>query len=371
MPRTPLGALTGLRWSARALAAAMPGRRRRLIWCELGNKLEAYEIFRRASRLPQAAQTARASRATGRGRPLAVLIERAGSLGLNRTLWAIEGLGYGYAESRAGAGADPLEWLAADVAGLPAASLTALHCGIGLSLARRRLAAGARAPAGELRRLLAGYLAVCREHASPDHAPCLIEALGFIARLRLVRRAAEVAAELARLDAEAHACFWHGVGRASYFLPGYAAPRSSAPWRAAEWVERQVPEGEARDNALAGLACAITLVNLRHPRVLEEFLRRRAAQVGAAPAFARGVCSAVLVSHHCAPEDPHLAAWRRYRPEPPGSEVARLWQRQVAGPAAAALADGAHRLRRDGRLGALFPVRPERRAAGAGVAMEV
>src|SRR5260370_35824070 len=128
MSRTFLGALTGLRWSARALAAAMPGQRRRLAWRELGNKLEAYETFRRAAHLAEtaaAAPTARAAPplppAAGHGPPLAALVEPALSLGLGRMLWTLEGLGSGYAERRAGAEAEPRDWLPAAGARLAAA----------------------------------------------------------------------------------------------------------------------------------------------------------------------------------------------------------------------------------------------------------
>src|SRR5258708_39310604 len=110
----------------------MPGQRRRLAWRELGNKLEAYETFRRAAHLAEtsaAPPTARAARAApaqlppaaGHGLPLAALVEPALSLGLGRMLWTLEGLGYGYAERRAGAEAEPRDWLAADIAGLAAA----------------------------------------------------------------------------------------------------------------------------------------------------------------------------------------------------------------------------------------------------------
>jgi hypothetical protein len=335
-----------------------------LRWRELGNKLEAFEIFRRAEMQ---------ARAAGRAVPLAALIEGAADLVPYRRLWTLEGLGYGHAEGRAARAAratgspEPRGWLSAGAAGLPAASLIALHCGIGLSLARRLLAASARAPAAELRRELAAYVAGCRELALPGHATPLLEALGFIARLRLARRVGEVASELARLDEEAHACFWHGLGRAFYFLPRHAPPWPGTPRRLLAAVTREAPAGEGRENALAGLAWAVTLVNLRHPQVLEDLLASQAPWVAAAPGFAHGIASAVFVWHDCAPEDPYLAEWRRHRPDP-GRELARRWERQVSGPAEDALARvrGPDRSRRAVDLGDLFRVRPETIADAAG-----
>jgi hypothetical protein len=321
----------------------MRGLRWRLRWRELGNKLEAFETFRRGELQ---------ARAGGSGLALAALVERALPLAPCRTLWTLEGLGYGHAEVRAAAGAEPRGLLAA-AGGLPAACLIALHCGIGLSLARRRLAASARVPAAKLRRGLAGYLDACRELARPGCAAPLLEALGFIARLRLARRAGEVARELAQLDEEAHACFWHGWGRALYFLPSHALPRPDATRRLLAAL-RMAPAGVCRGNALAGLAWALTLVNLRHPQLLEEFLRGRAAEVGEEPGFAHGVSSAVLVWHSCVPDDPYLASWRRHRPDPIGGELVQLWGRQVSGPAEAALDSDPDGLRCTGNLDGLF-----------------
>jgi hypothetical protein len=320
----------------------------RLPWRELGNKLAAFEVFRRAELLV---------RTGGRDLPLAALVERDPSQGPGRRVFALEGIGYGHAERRAGRGLGPRHWLAADTAGLAAGSLIALHCGIGLSLARRRLAASARAPAAELRRGLAGYVAACRDLAPPDHAAPLLEALGFIACLRLARRAGELAGALSRLDEEAHAFFWHGWGRALYFRPGNVPPWAGTPRRLIAAVKRGAPLGGAQDNALAGLAWAVTMVNLRYPQALEGYLRRQALQGAAAPGFAHGVSAAILVRHECAPDDPSLASWRRHRPHPNGGEMARLWGRQVSGPVEAALARGPGCWQRAGGLGDLFRIR--------------
>ncbi|HYL05865.1 MAG TPA: hypothetical protein VE075_07485 [Thermoanaerobaculia bacterium] len=343
--RASLLALGALR-SATELAATSPGPDWRLRWRELGNKLEAFESFRRAEQQ---------ARGAGRGLSLAALVEHACPLAGGRTVWMLEGLAYGYAECQWALGAprEPLGWLA----GLPAGSLIALHCGAGLSLARHRLAGSARLPPAVLRRGMADHLAACRELAWPGHAPALLEAMGFIARLRFARRAREVADALARLDEEAHACFWHGWGRALYFLPSHALPSTGGSGKLLLAV-RGAPAGECRDNALAGLALALTLVNLRHPQVLAELLHRRGGELGVEdPAFAHGVGSAILVWHDCVPDDPWLARWRGYRPVLAGSELAWLWERQVSGPAETALAGEGGRVPIGEGLGDLFRYR--------------
>src|SRR5260370_18462702 len=91
-------ALTALRRSAAALAAKSPRPRGRLLWRELGNKLEVFEIFRYAE-----AQ----ARAAGRDVPLAALVERALDSLPYRGVWTLEGLGYGLAQGRAAGLAEP------------------------------------------------------------------------------------------------------------------------------------------------------------------------------------------------------------------------------------------------------------------------
>jgi hypothetical protein len=346
-----------------SIAAASPLPRQRLRWRELADKLEAYETFRRGELQAWARDG---------DMPLAALVEGALAQGSFRTLWAIEGHGYGHAERVAERGTAPRDWLAGDAAGLPPAGLIVFHCGVGLSLARRRLAAQAGAPAAVLRRELADHLAACRELAPPGRVRPLFEALGFIARLRLPRRTAEVAAELARLgDGEAHACFWHGVGRALYFAAGHVAPWASAPWRAVVALEREAPPGVARNNAVAGLAWAVTLVNLRHPRVLAEVLRHHAGQLAAVtPGFAHGVRSALRVWQDCVPGDPCLASWRRFQPRSADGELVRQWTRHVRGPVEAALARVPGRPRRaaGAGLGELFRYAEDRGAGAPGAA---
>jgi hypothetical protein len=394
--------------TAAALALAAPSLRERLGWQELANKLEAYSLFRHA---------AGALGPGSRRLPLAAQVARAQALGPYRALWVIEGLGFRHAEMGWRSGAEPRELLGGDgAADVPAGSLVALHCGMALSLASRLLgriavsevwepweaweaskawaasavseaSAASAAAAGELRRALAEFIAASREISRPGYAGAMLEGLGFAARLLRPRWVPAIARELPGLAAEVDACFWHGVGRALYFLPANLSPRRSAPWRAAamalsepvqaagppgspgpQAAENRAAEatiGRACNNALAGLAWPLVLINLRHPQVLSSFLRRHAPLAEDA-AFVSGIGSALRVWCDCMPGDPYVAALRGYRPQPPEAGLARLWQRSIAAECAAAMEEDYPRLREQGRLGELFHFRPAAAAAGGG-----
>lgn len=84
-----------------------------------------------------------------------------------------------------------------------------------------------------------------------------------------------------------------------------------------------------RQNAIAGLAWALTLVNIRHPEVLAAFLQHHGTEVAKDDAFANGVCSAMVVWREVSPGDPYLDALQTYVPENAKSFLLELWNRCV------------------------------------------
>jgi hypothetical protein len=326
----PLRTLARLCWdassaavgrSAGVLASVLPAAEGRAGWRELDNKLAAFRGFERAAATPPPP----AAR-------LDALLAGLAALSPYDRLWATEGLGYAWAEV-AWNGGEPRDLLAAVSARAPLAT------GMGLCFASRIV--GSLPAAADRERLasaLARFLALARDNAPPGWIPAVAEAWGFAART-LRPDLVPAIGHLLAADAGLSALFWHGVGRGLYFAPTHAVPLASPSLRAVDRALSEPPHAAGRSNAVAGFALAMTLVNFRHPEVVETFLA--GAGGGRLPAdgsFGAGVGAAVSIWERTIGREGLLRTWFDHRPAgPPGS--ATRWDRCVLGPAAAALAN--------------------------------
>lgn len=350
-------------------AAVAPTPGMRLAWRELANKLAAYELYRSAEEcLPPGAA----------GAPLAETARAALALGPRRSPWVLEGLAFARAEAAAGSfhqagGGPPGDpgpggLLNGPAAGeLPAAALLPLHTGAGLSWARRALAGlGSAPPDAELARALGRFAARCRAHSRPGYLEAALEAVGLVARtlyphlVERLARAARTADGGAEVDLEG--LLWHGAGRGLYFTPAHVLPVFDPAGRALRAAANEPEDRSGRANAVAGVAWAITLVNLHDPEVLAGLLDGLDGLDGigeagaAAEAFADGVASALVLRLDVTGRDPDLEAFLAYRPACGACRRAALWERLVRRPAERALAHRHPELRRRGALGELFRV---------------
>ena len=100
---------------------------------------------------------------------------------------------------------------------------------------------------------------------------------------------------------------------------------------------REPPHEQGRLNALAGLVWAMTLVNIRHPEIMETFLKHHGDQVSQSSAFSNGVSSSIMIWYDSAPNDPYLTAFRQYQPDPSKPALVQLWNSQVRVPCEDAL----------------------------------
>ena len=279
---------------------------------ELGNKLEVFERFQFT--------LAEIGAAGGASLPLAEAVRRAAARGPFARVWITEGIGHALAET------SPRRGLLASIEaeGIPAEAWIPLHTGMGLSLAGRFLSTDAP-------EALRQFLGLCMDNSLPGYAKAAFEGLGFVARNLHSRAVPEIDRQLARNAPGLVGCFWHGVGRGLYFSPVHAAPGSTGAALAA--AASEPPHEEGRRNAIAGLAWAVTLVNLRHPEILEGFLVRHARQAArqADAALADGISSAVAVWCDAAgPGEVHLRAFLDHEPGDPAA--GEIWQRLVAEP---------------------------------------
>lgn len=307
----------------------------------VGNKIAAFRDFHRAM-----LDTA----ATARGGSLADRVEAALGMESYRALWTVEGLGFG--DTERGRPPSSLPELLATGA-LPRRAMIPLHTGMGLSLARRALAASEPETGdGALEATLERFWASCRRRAAPGCELMAFEALGLVVRQLHPHLLLPVDRALMAIDRELQACFWHGVGRAISFAPSQVwCPLGSG----LEAARLEPPHALGRGNALAGWAWAFTLVNLRHPALLEGLLREHGERIFDRSAFGHGVGSAILVWYDTHGWERHLGAFLDHRPE---HSLAALWRDLVTAPARQAL--GAYpQLARDRALERRFRYRPE------------
>jgi hypothetical protein len=333
------GGLGMLRLGAEAMGGALTDRGDRGPAAglrELGNKLEVCQRFQLT--------LAEVGATEGAPLPLAEAVRRAGDRGRFAGVWLTEGVGHALTETAWRGPLPPrglLTTIEAD--GIPAEAWIPLHTGMGLALASRVLRTEGRDAARQT-------LGLCLESSLPGYARAAFEGLGFVACNLHPRAVPEIDRQLARAAPDLVGYFWHGVGRGLYFSPGRIAPGSTGAALAA--AATGPPHDLGRSNALAGLAWAVTLVNLRHPEVLESLLPGHLRW--AAP-LADGISSAVAVWCDAAgPDEEHLTAFLGHRPANP--EVEEIWRRLVAEPCRKAMRRQPD-LRRSRRLEELFHCR--------------
>jgi hypothetical protein len=148
---------------------------------------------------------------------------------------------------------------------------------------------------------------------------------------------------------EAVSYFWHGVGRALYFFPTYFVPGLLSAWIP---VNDEAPYELAKLNMIAGLTWAITLVDVRQPRIMESILRYYGDVVSQTPAFTNGVMSTLIMGSDMTPGDYYIDRFLKYTPSDP--EVAELWTRLVGKPANDAVKRIHPVLKKRNRLGEVF-----------------
>jgi hypothetical protein len=165
------------------------------------------------------------------------------------------------------------------------------------------------------------------------------------------------------VDPDREAFYWHGVGRAAYFLPASSLPRAGAMLHAVTICRREPPDAATRLDALAGLAFAVTMINWHQPWLIERLLRLlveepaaageagtagglwaadgaagESAEPGEVAAFASGVAACVIARRITIPAAalPPLLAY--VPPDAAGGRRVELWEGRVRRPCLAVLA---------------------------------
>ena len=316
------------------------------MWRELGSKVRVYWLVRVAAvRLRLDPRT-----------PWSELVAQVHRHAPYPALFRLERLGHDLALAAWHADGPPRGLLCdGRSAGLPQRSLALLHVGMGMAFARRlvrRLRPGS--PDAEVDEVLRTFAALCEANSRPGLCEAALEPLGLVVRLFHPRLTAPVDRRLRAVEPRLAPYFWHGAGRALYFVPAHFPPLPGAIRRAAERCRCEPQEADNRLDALAGLFFAAAMVNLRHPEVLAALLHRARLAEEEAEACAVGILTGVLARHDAIPGDPAVAALLAYRPR----AVEGLWDRCVTTPCIEGLERLYPLLRASGRLGLLARYRP-------------
>lgn len=351
---TPRGmmklSLEMMQQSAEAIRLVTPWRESRLAWREFQNKLEAFNLF---AHVDAALQIPRQGEVR-----LQELIKKIETLGPYRAVWATEGLGYYLGLKLIDPGKGPRNLLTDQSKELSERSLAPLHSGMGLAIGKRLMETVS--PGGhesEIRRVLEQFVLACRDISKTGYTGAAYESLGLVMRTLYPQMIPEADRQLREIDEDLLGYFWHGVGRGIYFAPTNFLPDGSSFERAIRMTWEHSPHELGRRNALAGMAWAMTLINLRHPEILVSFLKHHSDQLRDRDAFVNGVSSSVLIWRDSTSDDPSLRTFLNYQPDFSDETLVERWERLVHRPCVEALESMYPLLKEHQRLDEVFHYR--------------
>jgi hypothetical protein len=351
LPFTPRGMMKlsfdMMQQSAAAVRLFVPWPETRLALQEFQNKLEAFSLFAHVDLVLQIPPGGEVS--------LPELVKRTEVLEPYSSVWATEGLGYYVATKFCKQSATLRSLLNGERGGIPERGLVALHSGMGLAIATRVMETISPAShESEIRRVLVQFVTVCRDNFSTGYLGAAYESLGLVTRNLYPQMIPKLDQQLTQIDGDLLAYFWHGVGRGIYFAPTNFLPDGNSSGRALKLTCEEPRHELGKRNALAGLAWAMTLVNIRHPEILEGFLKHHGSQLDDSDAFINGVSSSVVIWRDSTVDDPYLKAFCRYQPDSSDSTLVERWERMVRRPCVRALESVYPALKARRRLGDAF-----------------
>jgi hypothetical protein len=311
------------------------------------NNFEVYNLVKQVS--------ARLGIVQGAPLDLVALVRKAYDLGPYADLWLIEGLGHDYTVQRLDLPGPTIPILReGPAATVPRGSLPMLHAGLGLALAERALAGLTPcSSSATFRAALGAFVNAVRTHGREGYRGASYESLGLVTRTwhpQLVRPIDRI---LPEIDSTLRGYFWHGAGRALYFLPPYIVPGLFSAWRAAD---DEAPDEVARQNLYAGLGWATTIVNLRQPEIMAQWLRARGERLWRSRGFLNGVASVIVVALDTTPGDPYVLAFAGYQPDVE-DRIRDVWQAVIEPAVRKAIEWYQPVLSRHGRLDVVFRAR--------------
>ena len=263
------------------------------------------------------------------------LVAKCYAIGLFESVWAVEGLGLYHIEAMRAKNMPLKDALKhPNLKSLPSGSMTMLHAGFGLSIARDCLKGLSHTtPPAELRKALEKFIQQCQDNSLPGYVGCAFESLGLVSLiLHTPEMARALDRELAQINPEVATFMWRGAGRALYFHPKNFMPGFRCPWRGIPMSRAIAPHETARKNLRAGVAWPTCIVNMRHPEVMETVLMYQGEHDPDRDMFISGVVSSMTMRYDTSPDDPYIKSFIEHQPDPRNELLCRLWKRDIKDP---------------------------------------
>ena len=293
----------------------------------------------------------------GTYKPLGELVDKCYAMGTFPALWAVEGLGRYYGDTFPERQL-PIKDVLTDpsLSGLPNKSMTMLHAGIGLAFARRSLTGlSAGSPTVELGKALEQFIGWCKDSSRPGYVGCAYESLGLVTLILHNPALARVLDKLlAEVNPEVASYMWRGAGRALYFHPKNFIPGWKCPWRGVGMVRQIAPHEMARQNLRAGISWATTVVNMRHPEIMESVLLYQGDHHPDRDLVVNGMVSSLIMRYDTSPDDPYIQDFIDHPVNPANKLLVKLWQKDVKEPCEQAINEIYPVLKERNRLDEVF-----------------
>jgi hypothetical protein len=265
--------------------------------------------------------------------PVQTIVEKCYALGPFPALWAIEGTGKDICEWHMARNPKPARIM-------PDAKLDPqwegawlmLHAGMGMGFAKYYVDRMKTKSNDEIRNAVVSTVDLCRANSRPGYFGAAMESLGLVSRFMgnssYCRSVHNVLTDYAP---DAVGFFWRGVGRAVYFHPINFMPGFLHPCRAIKMCAREAPNAEMRENMLAGMAWAMTVVNMTTPQVMEWILENHDDYFSGSPGFFNGVVSSVVMRFDTTPGLDLIQQFMKHKPDSRNQVLTGLWNSKIKG----------------------------------------
>lgn len=266
---------------------------------------------------------------------LAHFMEKAYSIGDYENIWSVEGLGHVYSQRtwilKHNVSEDAHGILTdGQAAHIPAKAQTMMHAGLGLAVGESLLKqVTLDSSTQDVERVVKAFIKLCHNNSVPGYVGCALESLGLVTRCFNYPLVDLVQRVLADVDPIAWEFFWRGAGRALYFSPGHMVQPVASPWIAAEM---EAPNERAFKILKAGITWPTNIVNMRHPEIFEDLIKRRGADEEFTGSIRHGVAASTTMAMDITPGHPLVHQYLDYQPKSTDPKVRALWEKLVREP---------------------------------------